>query len=166
MVAVKEQKMMIAHGKKVIGSIVSLNYMELGNKLNDKNFVYTIEYEEPNKGEKISLVTPPVIKNKYFIRESDLPLDVVVYCYRGKAFAERIINPPLPKIVTRKFINFISENVRIIITVSIIVALIIAGLILEFFDKYILAELFHILAFLSVVLGIYLNALYEKYGKQ
>ena len=166
MVAVKEQKMMIAYGKKVIGSIVSLNTIELGENKNDKNFVYTIEYEEPEKGEKFTLVTPPILKDRYFIKESDLPLKVVVYCYKRKAFADRIINPPISKMVSRKITSFFLEHKMIFTVLSVISALIIIGVICGIINNYILSELFLSLAFFGGMTGLYIYAISEKYDKK
>ena len=110
-----------ANGKKIIGEIVSMNKTELDG--NDKNFSYDIEYENP-KGGNIAktIITPSALFTKMYIRKKDLPLKVVVYCYNGMTHVDAVINPPIAKMVFRKFLPYICGIMTVVLFMMAFVA--------------------------------------------
>ncbi|MBR0133979.1 hypothetical protein IJM16_01805 [Candidatus Saccharibacteria bacterium] len=105
-----------ANGEKVIGEIVSVNKTNLDK--HGENFTYNIEYENPNNGNIAkTIITPSALFTKMYIRKKDLPLKVVVYCYNGMTHVDAVINPPIAKMVFRKFLPYICGIMTVVLFV-------------------------------------------------
>ena len=95
-------KMIKKNGTKVIGEITNMNTTEV--KGDDENFSYNIEYENPfNHKASYLIFTPYAIHSEMYIREKDLPLKVIIYCYNNMTHIDAVINPPLAKMAFRKY---------------------------------------------------------------
>lgn len=94
-------KMIKKNGTKVIGKITDMNNTEVNS---DDNFSYNIEYENPFDHKASYLIfTPYAIQSEMYIREKDLPLKVIIYCYNNMTHIDAVINPPLAKMRLRKY---------------------------------------------------------------
>ena len=110
----KWPKLMMANGKKVIGHIVSLEDIEIGKRIGTKGFTYRIEYEDPDSGKAAIFNTPRLLKEKMCVTEKDLPLEVTVYVYKGMAYADEIINPPIHKMNKRRLYYWLPVFIAIV----------------------------------------------------
>ena len=104
------------NGKKVIGEIVSMSETRLDSS--KENFSYDIEYENPENGEISSIIITPsaALQKEMYIKEKDLPLKVIVYCYNGMTHVDAVINPPIAKMAFRKYSPSIGSYIIIILT--------------------------------------------------
>lgn len=94
-------KMIKKNGTKVIGEITNMNTTEVNS---DDSFSYNIEYENPfNHKASYLIFTPYAIQSEMYIREKDLPLKVIIYCYNSMTHIDAVINPPLAKMAFRKY---------------------------------------------------------------
>ena len=101
-----EHEEAVKKGTKVIGTIVNLGYTDLGGKgTNDRNFGYTIEYEDPDHGELATIHTPSAISENMYIADKDLPLKAIVYLYEGKGYIDAVVDPPLMQMGARQAIK-------------------------------------------------------------
>ncbi|MBR0133980.1 hypothetical protein IJM16_01810 [Candidatus Saccharibacteria bacterium] len=108
-------------GEMVIGKILSMQEDELADT--GQTFSYDIEYENPIDGQNASIViSPSALYNEMYIREKDLPLKVIVYCYDGKTHVDAVINPPITKMTYRKIIPFISGFISMVLFMIALVA--------------------------------------------
>ena len=119
----REHEEAVKNGTKVIGTIVNLGYTDLGGKgTNDRNFGYTIEYEDPDHGEQASMFTPSAISENMCITDKDLPLKAIVYLHEGKGYIDAVVDPPLVQMGARKVIKK-SPVIAIIICIILCVVL-------------------------------------------
>jgi hypothetical protein len=104
------------NGKKVIGEIVSMSETRLDSS--KENFSYDIEYENPENGEISSIIiTPSALQKEMYIKEKDLPLKVIVYCYNGMTHVDAVINPPIVKMAFRKYSPSIGSYIILMLTI-------------------------------------------------
>ena len=94
-------KMIKKNGTKVIGEITNMDTTEVNS---GDSFSYNIEYENPFDHKASYLIfTPYAIQSEMYIREKDLPLKVIIYCYNNMTHIDAVINPPLAKMAFRKY---------------------------------------------------------------
>ena len=116
----KNRKEAVKHGKKVIGEIVSFEEIKINNH-NDKNFSYTVEYEDPLEGKTTTIITPYTIRNSMYVREEDLPIKVTIYIHKNVAIVDNLINPPMAKMFYRKYLNTFIGMLALITMMSCII---------------------------------------------
>ena len=97
----QHRKIMVQKGKKVTGEIVSLKQTQI-NGNNEKNFTYTIEYEDPFEGKTTTVITPWTVGEVMLVKEKDLPIKVTVYIYHNIVLVDSLINPPAIKMYFRR----------------------------------------------------------------
>lgn len=116
----KNRKEAVKHGKKVIGEIVSFEEIKINNH-NDKNFSYTVEYEDPLEGKTTTIITPYTIRNSMYVREEDLPIKVTIYIHKNVTIVDNLINPPMAKMFYRKYLNTFIGMLALITMMSCII---------------------------------------------
>ncbi len=104
----KKNRYIKKHGTKVIGEIVSMEHTEAHKEDNKQNFTYSynVQFKNPEDSSLIVIKTPTVLKDFMMLKETDLPLKVIVYVFEKQTFVESLINPPSKSMTLRKILKY------------------------------------------------------------
>ena len=104
----KEVKMIKKYGQRVIGTIVSLDRSEIVNNRGREGFSYsyTVQFGIPKHEKPITFKTPSIIADTMLVKEEDLPMKAVVYCWGNNYHVDSLVNPPYQRLLFRKIIKY------------------------------------------------------------
>ena len=96
------------YGQRVIGTIVSLDRSEIVNNRGREGFSYsyTVQFDIPKHEKPIIFKTPSVIADTMLVKEEDLPMKAVVYCWGNNYHVDSLVNPPYQRLLFRKIIKY------------------------------------------------------------